>query len=172
MPGSRWNDRAANGKYLPGKNILALPFAFLSGGNCGLCLCTQACILLKYGSDPGARADSRYLDEHIIFVFNTLVTITSGHRRAVNNIDNSHIDRYAGMQETGCWMHSFRVFALVWVSWVRGCRTRIALCLLLFRCMLNIEILISVSPLPLANQLNQPANQPSRQTACLFIICF
>jgi len=36
--------------------------------------------------------------------------------------------------------------------------------------MLNIEILISASPLPLANQSNQPAqptNHPDRQPACL-----
>jgi len=50
-----------------------------------------------------AKAGVRYLDEHIIFAFNTLVTITSGHRSAVNNIDNSHIDR---------------------IRWVAGCRTQ------------------------------------------------
>jgi len=33
--------------------------------------------------------------------------------------------------------------------------------------MLNIEILISASPLPLANQPAQPTNHPDRQPACL-----
>lgn len=79
-----------------GEQICCLSFHHRAKRHC-LCLCKHACILLKFcakqsmqiqdwQTQSDGRTDIGYLDKHIIFVFNMLVTITSGYQSAANNM--------------------------------------------------------------------------------------
>lgn len=79
-----------------GEQICCLSFHHRTKRHC-LCLCKHACILLKFcakqsmqiqdwQTQSDGQTDTGYLDKHIIFVFNMLVTITSGYQSAANNM--------------------------------------------------------------------------------------
>lgn len=76
------------------EQICCLAFHHRAKRHC-LCLCKHACILLKFCTKQSmqiqdwqtvGQTDTGYLDKHIIFVFNMLVTITSGYQSAANNM--------------------------------------------------------------------------------------
>lgn len=81
-------------------------------------------------ADTVGRTDIGYLDKHIIFVFNMLVTITSGYQSAANNMTThtrTHTPAYRPRPHTNTETDRHACLSALW---------------LFFHCVRNIEILI------------------------------